>query len=118
MPTPSGIAKEATLARRFGTDTFMVYEGSVTAQVDIAPDAGKFIRLLWVSAQPSPDSSAANELRVYFPASGSDPEKGAYRAYVIGHWQAIDGAVDQPLRYLPTTTEPVLLTIHYEEITP
>lgn len=114
--TPSGIAKEATLARRFGTGAFKVYEGEVTAQFDITPASGKFIRLLWVSAQPSPDASAGNALRVYFPAHGADPARGAYRAYVIGHWQAIDGAVDQPLRYAPTTTEPVLLTIHYEEL--
>lgn len=115
--TPSGIAKEATLARRFGTSAVKVYEAEATSQVNIVPTSGMAILLLWVSAQPSPDGPA-NPLRVYFPTNGADPEIGAYRAYVIGHWQAIPGAVDQPLRYQPTTADPVQLTIHYEEFVP
>ena len=110
MPTPSGIAKEATLARRFG-GAKLAYSGLLTGSHTITPSAGKKISLLWVAFVPSPDNSTANLVQV-----GFDGDTPVYTGYALAHWERFDGAVGQNLIVTLANSQPVAVTVHYEEL--
>lgn len=109
--TPSGIAKEATLARRFGGSK-LAYSGLLTADHDITPSAPtKSIRLLWVAFVPNPDNSGANLVTVGFEGASTP----VYTGYALAHWEMFDGAPGVPLQISLANNQPVAVTVHYEE---
>lgn len=87
---------------------------TITAAGDttlITPAAGNAIRVVWVSAIPSPDNTAANRVRFSF---GAGP--AFYEAYALSHWEVFQGGVDVPLVVNAQTAEPVSITVHYRQV--
>lgn len=78
----------------------------------ITPSAGKRLRVVWVSAIPSPDNTSANRVRLRF-AGGSN----LYETYALAHWEVFDGPTDAALILNAQNAEPVSVTVHYREIT-
>lgn len=78
----------------------------------VTPAAGKAIRVVWVSAIPSPDNVSANRVRFKFGAGGAP----FYEAYAVAHWEVFQGAVNTPLVLNAATAEPVSVTVHYREV--
>lgn len=110
----TGLAKDATFNPRY-TDTVKSYAAllSASGNTDIVPTSGKRIRVLWVSFVPNGDNTAANLVTVSYPIAG----KTLYVGYAMAHWQRFDdGAVDEHLRINLANTQPVAVTIHYQEI--
>lgn len=114
MPTPSGIAQEKTLDRRFGNTVKSWTNGGalLTTTTDITPTTGKKIRLLWLQALPNSDNDVANLVTVGFVGAA----QALYCSYALSHWQMFDGAVDQALRITLANNRPVAVTVHYEEL--
>lgn len=106
-PVPVGAT---TLDRRFGGSK-LAYAAVLTATSDITPTSGKAIRLLWVAFIPNPDNSSANLVTVGFVAAATS----LYTGYALAHWERFDGAVDQHLRITLANSQPVAVTVHYEE---
>lgn len=80
----------------------------------VTPATGNAVRVVWVSAIPSPDNGAANRVRFKFGASGNP----FYESYAVAHWEVFQGAADEPLVLNLQTSEPVSVTVHYREVTP
>lgn len=113
-PVASGIAKETTLARRFG-GAKLAFAARLTASSSITPAAGKSIRLLWVAFVPDPDGSPANLVTIKW----SGAVGALYVGYALAHWERFDApAADTPLLINLSNTQAVAVTIHYEEYTP
>lgn len=110
MTTPSGISKETTLARRFGGSK-LAYSAVLTATTDITPTSGKAMRLLWVCFIPNPDNSSANLVTIGFVGAGSS----LYTGYALAHWERFDGSLNTALRVTLANSQPVAVTVHYEE---
>lgn len=77
----------------------------------ITPTAGKSVRVLWTSVIPNPDNASANLVAVKFGTGGTP----FYLSYAVAHWEMFEGAVDQHVYVNLANTEPVAVTIHYEE---
>jgi hypothetical protein len=77
----------------------------------VTPSSGHRLRVVWVSALPSPDNTAANRIRVRFDSSAP-----FYDGYAVGHWEPFDGPVDGPLIINMATSEPVAVNVHYREL--
>ena len=112
-PVPSGIAKETTLSRRFGTSVTLSDGGLLTATTSYGPSSNtKTMRLKWVSAIPSSDNSAANLIDIRWQGAS----KPLYVGYAIAHWEAFTApAANTPLIVTLANSQPVAVTIHYEE---
>lgn len=82
------------------------------ANTFITPSAGKSVRLHWVEFLPSSDNVASNLVTVSFVTSGITP----YIGYAVAHAQTFTGAVNEPLTVTLATSEPVAVTVHYQEI--
>lgn len=78
----------------------------------VTPATGKALRVVWVSAIPSPDNSSANRVRFKFGAAGAP----FYESYAVAHWEVFQGAVDVPLVLNTATAEAVSVTVHYREL--
>lgn len=105
-------ATEATQARRYAGGKSSK-TASVTASGDTTihtPEAGKKIRLFWVSAINDPDQSVSPRVIVKFGSTE------LYRAYAIAHWEVFDGAVDEPLVVNLDQAADVAVTVHYQEV--
>ncbi len=116
LPLPVNAAQENTLERRFGTPgTPKKAKGALLSTAGdndfITPTAGKSVRVLWVSAIPSSDNTAANLVQVKFGTGGTP----FYTVYAVGHWEVFEGAVDQHVFVNLANTQPVAVTVHYEE---
>lgn len=103
------VASETTLGRRFGGSK-LPFSGLLTSTTDVTPTSGKAIRLLWASVIPNPDNSTANLVQIGFV--GDTP---AYTTYALAHWERFDGDTDQVLRITLANSQPVAVTVHYEE---
>lgn len=91
------------------------YAGTITASGNtllVAPSAGKRLRVVWVSAIPSPDNANANRVRFKF---GSDGD-ALYESYAVAHWEAFDGLADEAFYINAQTAEAVSVTVHYREL--
>lgn len=78
----------------------------------LTPTAGKALRVVWVSIIPSSDNTAAVLARVRLGAGSP-----FYQAYALAHWEAFQGAINDPLIVnLSTGGQPVAVTVHYREI--
>lgn len=77
----------------------------------ITPTAGKSLRVVWVSAIPSP-TAGANRVQFKFGAGGSP----FYEAYAVSHWEVFTGGVNMPLMIVTETADPVSVTVHYREV--
>lgn len=115
------VSLEATqLAVRAGIDERfsggkLAYATTITAAGDttlVTPAVGKFLRVVWASAIPSPDNANANRVRFKFGAGGAP----FYESYALAHWEVFDGGVDVPLMFNAATAEAVSVTVHYREI--
>jgi hypothetical protein len=80
--------------------------------VVITPAAGKRIRIFWVSFIPNTDNLNANLVTVKYTAGIT-----MYVGYAMAHWELFTGAADDSVTVNLNTTEPVAITIHYQEIT-
>ncbi len=115
-PTTSpetGLSKEVTLGRRFGGSK-LSDGGNYTATTDITPTAGMAMRLLWVAFVPNSDNTAANLIDVRFVGAA----KPLYVGYAMAHWERFDGALNTALRITLSNSQPVAVTVHFEEYTP
>lgn len=77
----------------------------------IVPTTGKALRVVWVSAIPSP-TAGANRLQFKFSGGGTP----FYEAYAVAHWEVFTGPVNQPLLLVTETADPVSVTVHYREV--
>jgi hypothetical protein len=111
--TPSGIAKEATQARRYANPGILTFAAKITATTQITPSSSsKSIRLLWIQSLPSSDNTAGNFITVQWHAAAAS----LYCGEAISHWQQLDApSANLPLDVILTNAQPVHLTVHYEE---
>lgn len=77
----------------------------------ITPTAGKALRVVWVSAVPSP-TAGANRVQFKFGAGGAP----FYEAYALAHWEVFTGGVNVALMMTTETTDAVSVTVHYREV--
>ena len=103
----------SSLTRRFGTGVTLAQGGIVTVTTTYLPTVGSRMRLKWVSAIPSSDNTTANLIDIRW-AGAATP---LYVGYAVAHWEAFTApAVDTGLIVSLTNSQPVAVTIHYEEI--
>lgn len=122
MPTPSGIAKEETLSRRFGVGENVITWANngvpLVASASISPSApDKAIRLLWLQALPRVDNTQGNLIVVRWDDAGAT--EPLYCSETISHYQpkeAPEAGMD--LLIIVENSQPVPVTAHYEEFTP
>jgi hypothetical protein len=110
MPTPSGIAKESTLARRFG-GAKLAYSAAVSAAgatTLITPPAGQRVAVVWVYAMPDPNQSAIPDITISVGAVD------IYRGYALAHWERFVGGVDDIVTVTLDIAIKTLVTVHYE----
>jgi hypothetical protein len=109
--TTAGAAAEVTLGRRFGGSK-LAYSALLTSTTtDITPTTGKTLRLLWVAFVPNSDNSTANLVQIGFVGGGA-----VYTGYALAHWERFDGpSPNTALRVTLANTQPVAVTVHYEE---
>lgn len=85
----------------------------LTASTNIIPTPGMRIRVLWVAFVPDPDATTSNLVTISYPDSGVD----LYCGFALAHWQQFDdGAVDEVLHIELENTNPVAVTVHYQEL--
>lgn len=107
----TGIAAD-TFSPRY-VDAVKSFAQQITTSTDITPTAGKRIRVLWVAFVPSPDNTTANLVTVSYPTTG----KTLYVGYAMAHWQRFDdGATNEAVHIGLANTQPVAVTVHYEEL--
>lgn len=116
-PTPAvetGLAKDATLSGRFGGGK-SAYAAVISTSGDttvITPAAGKRVRVYWVSFIPNSDNTAANLVTVKFAGGTS-----MYVGYAMAHWEEFTGTTNQAVVVNLSNTQPVAVTIHFQEVT-
>ena len=109
----TGLAKDATVSRRFGTGVTLSDGGLLTTTTTYTPTVGKMMRLKWIIAVPNSDNSGANYLDVRWQGAA----KPLYCGFALAHWEAFTApAVNTPLVITLANSQPVAVTIHYEEI--
>ena len=113
MPTPSGIAKEDTQARRYANPNVLTFAARITGTTQIVPSTAlKSIRLLWVQALPLSDNAIGNLVIVQWHLINP----ALYCGEAISHWQRLDApSANLALDIVLANTQPVALTVHYEE---
>lgn len=109
VPAMEGSYDERYAGGKSAIATTIAAAGDTTL---LTPAAGKRLRVVWVSAIPSPDNTGANRVRLKFGTSGSP----FYETYALAHWELFDGPTDAPLVVNLATGEPVSVTVHYREI--
>lgn len=110
VPLAADAATETTLANRFAGG-LTPYAAVLTASATITPAAGKYLKVKWVSFIPNPDNVAANLVTIGFAAGST-----LYVGYAMAHWEMFVGSVNQVLNITLGTSEPVAVTIHYQEV--
>lgn len=78
----------------------------------LTPTVGTSLRVVWVSAIPSSDNSAANLVKFKFGTGGTP----FYIAYAIAHWEPFQGAVNTSLVVNCATSEAVSISVHYRQV--
>jgi hypothetical protein len=116
----SGLAKDATLLRRYGDHVTKAGVVSSTGDNTLhTPAAGNRIRLYWIGLSTSQDNVAENLIQVKLTdADGTVKYRwrmGNPGAFVGG--RTIEGNVDEPLILNLATTDPVDWNIDLEEVT-
>lgn len=109
------LAQEATVGMRYsgGKAAAVLAPASSGTHTIVTPGAGKYLRVFWVSAIPSPDAESANLLTI-----GGDGITGPlYKAYAVSHWEPFDLDVDEALTIELAAAESVAVTVHYQEMT-
>jgi hypothetical protein len=101
----------AQLSRRFG-GAKLAYSALLIATTDLTPTVGKTLRALWVAFVPNADNATSNLVQIGFVGAASQ----LYTGYALAHWERFDApAVNTALRITLANTQPVALTVHYEE---
>jgi hypothetical protein len=117
-PMETGLAKDATLLRRYGTHTTKAGLANTTGDNTLhTPATGKKIRLYWLALSTSQDNAAENLVRVKFGAAGSDVYRwrmgnpGAFSGS-----RTVEGAVDTALILNLANVQPVDWNVDLEEV--
>jgi hypothetical protein len=116
----TGLAKDATLLRRFGDHVTKAGVVSTIGDNTLhTPAAGKKVRLYWIGLSTSQDNAAENLIQVKLTdADGTVKYRwrmGNPGAFVGG--RTIEGSVDEPLILNLATTDPVDWNVDLEEVT-
>jgi hypothetical protein len=116
----TGLAKDATLLRRFGDHVTKAGVVSTIGDNTLhTPASGKKIRLYWIGLSTSQDNAAENLIQVKLTdADGTVKYRwrmGNPGAFAGG--RTIEGNVDEPLILNLATTDPVDWNVDLEEVT-
>jgi hypothetical protein len=116
----TGLAKDATLLRRYGTHTATKagLANSVGDNTLHTPAAGKRIRLYWLALSASQDNAAENLAIVKFGAAGAAVYRwrlGNPGAFVGG--RTVEGASDAPLILNLSTADALDWNLDLDEVT-
>lgn len=119
-PTETGLAKEATLARRYSPSSARSTAAALFSAAGdsavVIPPSGKAVRLYWIALSTSQTNPGENLVTVKFGASGTP----LYQWYMgnpgaFSHYEIVQGAVDQSLYVnLANGTNPVLVNVTWE----